>query len=181
MKRWTTMLALGLCLIASAANARSLGVSGFAGMSIPIVQDDNGSGPIFGLRVPVQVLNHVTLEPFFASTNNGDASLDIGGVSATRSGFDVTSFGANALLTFGNGFRFYPFVGISSNSLKRTGSDTRSLTGFGGGLGIGIAPTSRIALHIRGEATSMKSGGSGRLFAMVTGGVSYTIRSFGDK
>src|SRR5262247_3288292 len=122
IKRWTTILALGFGLVAGSAHAGNIGVSGFAGMSIPIVQDDNGTGPIFGVRIPVQLLSHVTLEPFFASTSDGEASEEIGGVSSTRSGFDVTSFGANALLTFGKGFRFYPFVGISSNTLKRTGS-----------------------------------------------------------
>jgi hypothetical protein len=181
MKRLVTWIALALCLMAGSANAGSVGVGAYGGMSIPIVQDDNGSGPVFGLRVPVSLLSHVRIEPFFGTASDGDATADIGGVSYTRSGFDVTTFGATAQFPFGSKLQFYPFIGISSNSLKRPGSETQSMFGFGGGLGLGFSPAPKFMIHVRGEATNMSKDTSGRVFAAVTGGVSYELRTFSGK
>ncbi len=167
-----------LALSTSVARAGSVGIGAFGGMSIPIVQDDNGSGPVFGIRVPVALIPLLTVEPYFGSTSGGEAEEDIGGTTYTREGFDITSFGANAMLTMGGPIQFYPFIGIGSHSLKRTGVEDRSEIGFGGGFGVGFSPVPKLWAHIRAEASSINVGSGSRTFVNATAGVSYSVFSF---
>src|SRR5262245_58669254 len=101
MKRlfvWVALLAQTCWTVP--ANAASVGVGVFGGASIPVVQDDNGSGSEFGVRVPVSVVPLVTVEPYFLKSNGGDKDEDLGSLTITRSGIDVTGFGANVMFTF---------------------------------------------------------------------------------
>ena len=175
MSRMIAVALLVLGLAPSATSAKSISIGVFGGTSIPIVQDDNGSGPLFGVRAPVKLLPLITVEPFYSSTQCGDKTQDINGTSFTRSGFDIKSFGANAMLTLGGPVAFYPFVGIGSHSLSRTGSADETLTGYSFGLGVGISPVQSFTIHVRGEFDNLRKGGSGRAFAAATAGVSYRV------
>ena len=180
-RAFTTALltaAATLALSLGAAQAGGIGIGAFGGVSIPIVQDDNGSGPVFGIRVPVSLLPLLTVEPYFSSVSGGEAEQDIGGTTYTRDGIDITAFGANALFTFGGPLQFYPFVGIGSHSIKRDGSEDRTEFGFGGGLGLGFSPVPKVSAHLRAAANSVTVGDGSRTFVEVTGGVSYSFFSF---
>lgn len=162
------------------ASALGIGVGAFAGTSIPIIQDDNGSGSQFGIRLPVSVVPMLTVEPYFASSSGGDKDQELGGVTYTRSGIDVTSFGANLLLTFGGGFQFAPYVGVGSNKLERDGLDATE-TGYTFGLGLRFGlPLAKIALHARGGMNAVLEEGSSetsRKWVDATLGVSYDLFS----
>src|ERR1043166_2096434 len=102
MNRKSLLAALLLLALAPvAARSAPIGLGVFGGASVPLVQDDNGSGSIFGLRAPVNLVPLITVEPYFARTAGGDNDQDVGGITYTRSGIDNTAFGANVLLTFG--------------------------------------------------------------------------------
>lgn len=170
-----------LALLAGAAGAATVGLGVFGGGSFAAVQDDNGNGPIFGVRVPVNLVPLITVEPYFASTSGGDKTQTISGISYTRSGIDVTSFGANVLFTFGTAYQMYPYVGIGSNHLKRAGLD-QSETGYTFGLGMGFKlPLANLTANVRAGAnmvTDPASTETSRKWADVTAGVSYGLLKF---
>jgi len=181
-------LATGLCaallvcaFVAPAAHAVSVGVGAYGGASTPVLQDDNGSGSVFGVRVPVSLVPMITIEPYFGSTKGGSKSQDFNGISESRDGIDVTSFGANLLLTFGGAVQFYPFAGISSSHLKRTGLDETD-TAYDFGLGLGFhLPVTGLSVHARGEldaAVDKASSAASRKWGDATLGLTYTFAKF---
>ena len=167
-------------LFAGSATAGTIGIGAFGGVNIPIVQDDNGQGMVFGVRAPVRLVPLLTLEPYFASSQGGDKDQEVGGVTYTRTGLDGAAFGLNAMLTFGGKVQFYPFAGIGTNTLTRDGSEDLSLTGFNFGLGLGISPMDKVRLHVRGEGSTLTKDEKGRIFAGVTVGVDYELFPFGQ-
>jgi len=178
MKRACCVIALlALALTAGVAGAASIGVGAFGGVSVPVVQDDNGQGSLFGVRVPVSVVPLITVEPYFAKGSGGDK--DQGGF--TRSGIDLTAFGANVMLTFGGALKLYPYAGIGSHKLERTGLDATT-TGYNFGLGLGFSPPiAKLAVHVRGELNSVleeNDSDSARKWANVTVGVAYNLFDF---
>jgi hypothetical protein len=176
MKR---LIALSLALLAVTAGVASAGTVGlgvFAGSSIPVLQEDVAQGAIFGLRAPVKLIPLVTVEPYYASSSLGDKDVEVAGITYTREGFDETAYGLNAMLTMGGPVQFYPFVGVGSTQLKRTGNDL-TLTTYNFGLGLGISPMPKLALHVRGEMQMAVDGEASRKFANITAGASYALFS----
>jgi hypothetical protein len=163
------------------ASALGIGVGAFGGTSIPIIQDDTGAGAQFGIRVPVSVAPLFTVEPYFATSTGGDKDQDVNGVTYTRSGIDVTSFGANVLLTFGSAFQLAPYVGVGSNKLERDGLDATE-TGYTFGLGFKFGlPLAKLSLHARGGMNAVLEEGSSetsRKWVDATLGVSYDLFTF---
>jgi hypothetical protein len=176
MKRLLALTLVALSASAGAASAGSIGLGAFAGMSVPIVQEDVAQGSMFGLRVPVTLVPLVTVEPYWASGSLGDKDQDVGGVTYTREGFDESAFGVNAMLTMGGPVQFYPFVGLGSTKLERSGSDL-SLTTYNAGLGLGFTPVPKLAVHLRGELQIAVDGDASRKFGNVTLGASYALFS----
>jgi opacity protein-like surface antigen len=176
MKRVILAASLAVALAGSSAQAGSIGVGAFGGLSIPIVQSDVAQGTMFGVRVPVKLVPLIAVEPYYASSKLGDAEEDILGVTYTREGFDATAFGVNAMLTMGGPLQFYPFAGIGQTKLERTGSDL-SLTTYNFGMGLGISPAPKISVHIRGELAAAVDGEASRKFANASIGLSYALFS----
>jgi len=182
MKRLSVWIAaLALTCWALPAGAASVAVGVFGGASVPVAQEDNGSGSEFGIRVPVSVIPLVTVEPYFVKANGGDKSEDLGNLSITRSGIDVTGYGANVLFTFGGPMQFYPFAGIGSHKLERPGLDATT-TAYNLGIGLGFKPPIvKLSIHVRGELNAVLDEGtteSSRKWASITAGVSYGLLSF---
>jgi hypothetical protein len=179
VRMWVFLLAA--VTLASTANAASIGVGVFGGASVPVVQDDNGSGNVFGVRVPVNVVPLLTIEPYFAKTSGGDKDRTIDGITYTRSGIDVTTYGANAMLTFGGALQLYPFAGIGSAKSERAGLDATT-TAYNFGLGLGISPPiANLSVHLRGELDAVLEkdlSASSRKWVGVTAGVSYGLLHF---
>jgi hypothetical protein len=179
MRRKLFIALLVCALVPAAAHAGTVAAEAFGGLSIPIVQDDNGQGSTFGARVPVALNGKLTIEPFFSSASGGDKDVDVGGLTYTRSGIDVTSFGASLLVTFGG---FYPYAGIGSYALERAGMDYTQ-TGYSFGLGYHIPiGVPKLAVDLRGGVIAVveeTSSATARKWGDVTVGVSYNVFSFG--
>lgn len=176
MKRAIALSVALLALSAGVASAGSIGAGAFAGVSIPVVQEDVAQGAMFGLRFPVKLVPLFTAEPYFASSSLGDKDVEVEDVTYTREGFDATAFGVNAMLTMGGPVQFYPFVGIGSTKLERSGADD-SFTTYSGGLGLGISPMPKLTVHLRGELQVVADGEASRKFGNVTLGASYALFS----
>lgn len=177
MKKMMVFVLLAVALMTGVAGAASVGIGAFGGLSVPVVQDDTGKGTTFGVRAPVSLLPLITVEPYFLSSKGGDKEQDIGGSTVTRTGIDVSGFGANAMLTFGGPVSLYPFAGIGTHKLKRDGlEETRTTFSFG--LGVGISPMPKIRLHIRGQLDAAVKDEASRKWGTATVGVSYDLLKF---
>jgi hypothetical protein len=169
---------LAALLAAAPAHAVSLGASVFGGASIPIVQDDTGSGSQFGIRIPISVVPLFSVEPYFAHSGLGDASETLAGFEYSRTGFDVNTYGVNiALGSFGMlpGFPLYPYVGIGSNKLTRDGSSDISEVGYNFGLGVGFGIPPGVTINLRGEINAVATGDTSRKFANINVAVGYNF------
>jgi len=173
-------LLAAVAILPSRAVAASLGIAAFGGASIPIAQDDTDSGPQFGLRVPINLVPLLTVEPYFAYSSLDGVTETFSAGQYTRSGFDVTAFGLNAILG-GAGLvpvvPLYPFVGIASHTLSRDGSDDIKETGYELGLGVGFSVPHGIGIDARGGFDFVVTNETSRKFVNVTLGVSYKISS----
>lgn len=177
MRRIMALTFAALVLAGGTAHAASIGVGAFGGMSFPILQDDADNGSLFGVRFPVHVVPLFAVEPYWASSSLGDKTVDLGGgLTVTRQGFDVKAYGVNAMLTTGGPVQFYPFVGIGSSKLSRTGSD-QTLTTYDFGVGLGLSPIPKLSVQVRGELDAAVDNGASRKFANVTVGASYALIS----
>jgi hypothetical protein len=177
MRRAAILVLFALVLLPCTVGAASIGVGGFGGMSVPVLQDDNGQGTMIGLRLPVTLLPLVTVEPYFAKTTGGDKDQDIDGTSITRTGLNINGFGANLLLTFGGKFQFYPFAGVGSYTLQRVNMEDLTNTAYTFGLGLGLSPMPKLSIHVRGELAMAVDGETSRKWANATAGISYNIFS----
>lgn len=178
MKRVFVLAAAGLCLSLAGAPAQATGIAPgvYGGLSYPIIQDDVASGTIMGLRATVSLVPMLCVEPFYASSDLGDAEETLGGIAYTRQGFDGKAYGVNVMLgnPTGMGFRFVPIAGIGKYKLERDGTDIDEV-GYNVGLGIGIGATPKLSLQIRGELNLVKTGDTSRKFGNATAGLSYSL------
>jgi len=177
MKQRIFVALLALALVPTAASAIGIGLGVYGGPSFPILQSNAGNGAQFGVRVPVSVVPLLTAEPFFAKSSLGDKEDTFGGVTYTRSGPDVTTFGLNALLNFGGPFQFYPFVGLGSSKIEQNGAEDVTETTYDFGLGFGLSPIPKLSAHIRAEFVAIVTGDTSRKFGNINVGVSYALFS----
>jgi opacity protein-like surface antigen len=177
MKKTIGIALLAVALFAGVAGAANVGIGAYGGVGIPILQDDNGRATTFGIRAPVSLIPLLTVEPYFTSSSGSDKDQDVGGTTITRTGIDVTGFGANAMLTMGGPVSFYPFAGIGSHKLKRDGADETRTT-FAFGMGVGVSPMPKLTIHIRGQLDAAVKDEASRKWGTVTVGASYNILSF---
>lgn len=181
---------LALCLLVlmtaptvTAEPAAKLGVGVFAGISVPVVQDDQASGSEFGVRVRYGLGSIIVLEPFASFVKWGDpgaVDLDGGGTfDMGISGSKLTSFGLEA--TLGNapgtqGLAPFFFAGLGSYKVENddTGYDESAL-GWSGGLGLGIGLSPKLGLDFRAKVlVAPQDGGSKKAFGF-TGGINFNF------
>ena len=177
MKRAWWAVFVGLALLAPAARAGTITFGGgvFGGMSFPVLQDDQGQGSLFGVRVPVRVLPLLAVEPFYSTSALGDKTIESSpGFEVTREGSDVTTYGVNVMLPFGTKTLLYPYAGIGSAHFERNGQD-ESFTSYNFGLGLGFTVMPKLGLDVRGELQAASSGETSRKMFNVTLGASYSI------
>jgi hypothetical protein len=174
MKRIFALLLLALCVGAGTAQAEDLqiGAGAFGGYAVPLIQEDAGSGVMFGVRVPVRVSSMFTIEPYYMSSSLDEVTEELGGIEYTRDGFDMTSFGGNVLL-FGS--KFYPFVGLGSYQMTREGSEDLSELGWNFGLGLGFPLGEKFRLDVRGEMDMIVTDESSRKFGAASAGLTYNL------
>src|SRR5512140_312257 len=157
------------------ASSASIAIGAYGGGSLPIAQDDNGPGSIWGGRIDVQAIPLLTFEPYYERSQGDAVTQTINGVSYERAGIDIKSWGVNALLTLGGPLSVYPYAGVGRNELTRDGTPTRTLNGVRGGLGLGFGVGPGFRIDVRGEVNAIRENGFGRTNANATVGLSYRL------
>src|SRR5262245_53797223 len=179
MKRILLLTSLALVLSAESAAAIGLGLGVVAGRSYPAVQDDRDQGGMWGLRVPVNLVPLVAIEPYYQSADYGDKTIQTIAGPQTLEGGYVHSYGVNVLLTSGSPmFRFYPFVGIGSNTDDHPPTGEVTSTGYNFGLGASFGLPVKLSFDVRAEGQMIVGDGdTSRKFGNLTVGVSYSFLS----
>ena len=155
-----------------------LGVGVFGGMTLPIVQDDQKSGTVFGFFGRLKLIPILVFEPNISFATYGDPD-PISGVNLGSVGSKVTSFGIDAVLGAGPGapgMTPFFFGGIGSYSIKNDDTDfDETAIGYSGGLGLGFN-LGMLDLNVRGRAIviPLEDGGS-KKSASATVGLSYVL------
>lgn len=176
MKRLLMIALVAFACVASNAHAGSIGVGAFGGVSVPVLQEDQAQGSLLGIRVPVKLVPLFTAEPFYSKGKLSDKTVTIGGLDFTREGFDVTTYGLNAMLTLGGPISFYPYAGIGKAKFERTGQN-ESWTSYSLGLGLSLSPIPKVSVDLRGELQAAVDGDVSRKMVNVTLGASYSLFS----
>ena len=177
MSKLLVVALLALALGAGGARAGSIGVGVYGGPSVPVLQDDQDNGTLYGIRAPVKLIPLFTAEPFYSKSSLGDKTFDLApGVSVTREGSDVTTYGVNAMLTLGGPMAFYPYVGIGEAKFERTGQD-EEFTSYHVGFGLGLSPIPKFSVDLRGELQAAVDGDVSRKLFNITVGASYALLS----
>jgi hypothetical protein len=142
----TILLALAGLILPLTVQAYPLGVELYTGYDMPVVQQDVGSGMMYGLAVRGNMWKFLHGELFFRSTSQGDKDEDMEFGNQTETvtykGGTLSGFGFNLLMGANNPASFWPYflLGVSSNTLK-PGDDFKkkeTLTGWKVGFGSGI-------------------------------------------
>ena len=168
-------------LLAFATGAHAVGVTvgGFGGYNIPILQDDAGPGPLYGLRVKLGDGLPCAVEPYFLMISEGDVDHDEEDIEFTQEGGSITSFGVD--FAFGGyrkdiGTNPYFVVGIGAYTRDPGQEYRETLTRFGIDVGFGVvckvAAMLDFDLSARVPAFMLDEGGS-RKSAAIEAGLNY--------
>ncbi len=171
------MAALGLLLLIQPAMAAgiSAGVGAFGGLEMPIIQDDQEQGTVFGFKGRLKA-SFITLEPNIMFTKYGDPDFE--DVIGDPDGSKLTSFGLDALLGSslgGPGVSTFFFAGIGIYKTKNDQLQVdESEVGISGGLGLEIGLGTKLGLEVRGRVVVVGTeGGGSKKAALLTAGVNY--------
>jgi len=179
MKRLVILVVTTLYLCsAPAAVAGDLGVGGFAGINVPVEQDDAENGMVYGVRGRWSPFWSLTIEPQVFLLQNGDYDIEFGdgaGGTETLKSWKATSFSANLVLgapaSAFSGIRPFVFGGLRFNSMDFEGRDAKTQLGFAAGVGLEIG-FSQVGLEVRGTGEVFPDGeGSSRKNGTITGGL----------
>lgn len=176
MKGILALALVAALLTAVPANAGNIGVGAFGGWSVPVVQEDQGNGSVYGIRAPLSFTPLLTVEPYWSSSALGDKTVSTGGIDFTRQGSDVTTWGANVTFSMGGPMRFFPYAGIGSVHYERTGQD-ETYTSYQFGLGLGFTPAPKVSLDVRAELQMAAKDQVSRKLGNFTVGASYALFS----
>lgn len=171
------MVALGLLLLLQSASAAglSVGVGAFGGVGIPVAQEDQSQGTVFGIRGSVKALSLITVEPHITFLKYGDSDIDA--IVGDMPGAKVNGFGVDARLgsLAGPGLSPFFFVGIGIYKTKNDDLQVdESEVGLSGGLGIEIGVGPSLGLEVRGRFDVIGTeGGGSKKAALITAGVNY--------
>lgn len=178
MKR-TSVLILSFLLMAGVASevlASKIGVGGFVGMNIPIVQDDASSGTLFGFKGRFELIPKLGAEAFFTAMDQGESSIEVWGKEMVVDAGSIKSFGLNLILgsmSSDVGAHFHMTGGIASYSFSRDGVPDESRFGynFGPEFEIGLGKLS-IEMSSKIHIITLDGGGSRKNIGL-SGGLNY--------
>jgi len=177
------IIVLGLVLLLAAPlvlaqEGPKLGVGAWAGMSIPVIQDDQESGMVFGFMGRFKVLPFLVLEPGMSFTKWG-APDAIEGITWDINGSKLTSIGINATLGGAPGVPgVKPFFVAGVASYKVKNDDTKydeSNLGWNAGLGIGYGISPAFDLDIRGLVVVAPQDNGSKKALSITGGLNFNF------
>jgi hypothetical protein len=176
-----TLIILGILLfITPVINAQgiTLGVGVFGGANIPVVQDDQSNGSVFGFLLRVKALPFVVIEPNVSFGKWGKPD-PVDGIDLGIEGSKINSYGVDA--TLGGlpgvpGVKPYFVGGIGIYKIKNddTGYDESNM-GYSLGIGIGIGAIPKIDVDFRGKFIIAPQEDSSKKAIYITGGITYNF------
>lgn len=186
MRKLLILLAFVLMTCSSVwAATASFGVGFSAGLDIPLIQQDQGSGSVFGFKGRFKPIKMIALEPNLNFTKFG--APVISGLNTTGlEGSKITAFGVDATLGGGmGGSGFKPYLLFGAGSFKTKNEVTKadvSTFGWTMGLGfeLGVSPTIGLGVRSKLVILPQEDGGS-KKSAAITGGFSYYFGGKGDE
>src|SRR5262245_31988359 len=107
MKRVLIGAIFAMALAPAVAAAGSVGIGVFGGASLPVLYDNASVGGQAGVRIPINVLPMLTIEPYYSKSQLGDTEDTFAGQTYTRSGPELYTYGGNAVFEFGEALKFY--------------------------------------------------------------------------
>ena len=174
MRKTILLLSMFCLLSASFAAAGPFGVGAFAGGLYPVIQEDQGSGYIFGIKARVKLPAMFALEPNVTLGSFGDAEIE--GVGS-REGSSIRHYGIDLLLGGGLaaiGPKPYFFIGGAIYNTKRDNDETTNKSGWSFGLGVSLGLAQYLDVDVRGRFNiAAWEGSSSKKSVEVTGGVIY--------
>jgi len=182
------ILILGILLIMTTmVQAQSLKLSAglFGGVSIPVVQEDQSQGTVFGIMGRFNLMSIFQFEPYvsFAKWGSPDAiDSDVPGSDPLDLGIDgskVTSFGIDVLLGGAPGVPglkpiFIGGIGYYKVKNDDTGYEESKL-GFAAGLGINFGFIPKIDLDVRAKAIIIPQEEGSKKAINITAGLLYNF------
>lgn len=172
---------------ASAQEGFKFGVGYSAGIHVPVVQDDQGSGYLMQFRLRWALGNLVMLEPNLDLGKYGEpGDVDVDDHASFSYGIDgssVTAYGINATIggmPGATGIKPFFLGGIGFYKMKRDDTenveDSKSRFGWTGGLGLAIGFTPQFDLDIRGQAHVISfEGGTSKKSLSAMAGLNYNF------
>lgn len=149
-----------LTILASSALAGPVGFGVFGGPLYPTVQQDQGDGAAFGLKIRAKLAGPILIEPNLNFGTYGDAEIE--GVG-TRDGSKLDYYGID--LTIGSGLgqlgiRPYFILGGGLYNTKRDGDETTNKSGWSTGGGLALGLIDRITIDVQAKAHIISSDNS---------------------
>ncbi len=178
MRRLLVIFGLMLFSVALVnAQTPKIGIGAFGGMNMPILQDDQGNGTVFGIKAKVKIIPIILLEPNITFGKWGEPD-PVDGVDLP-SGSKISSFGIDAILGGSPGAAgikpfFLAGAGIYTVKNDDTGYDESKL-GYSAGLGIGIGVGPKMDIDISGKAIFAPQEGGAKKAVFITGGLTYYL------
>ena len=183
IKLITPLLLVALAVAENGFGEVSAGVGVAGGAVIPIVQDDEGTGPHVSLRGLFRPINPLGLEISLTIARFGDPQIDLPGVTSDLEGSSLTAFGLDGILGADPGGLIRPFFIVGIGYFRVSRDQTRAWDspgaefGYAGGLGLAIGLTRQLQLDLRGRLNIVPAeGSSSRKSAFVQGGLNYYFR-----
>jgi hypothetical protein len=173
-----TFLVALLSPLADAQGIR-LGVGAFGGWNIPIAQEDQSTGTVFGAMARIRFMSIFVAEPNVTFGKWGNPN-PVRGIDLDIEGSKINSYGINAVI--GNlpgvvGLKPFGFVGGSIYKITNddTGYDESKL-GYSAGVGIayGLAPMFDINARFTAAVAPQEKGT--KKTGYVTGGLTYYFK-----
>lgn len=176
---WVVVVALSLFAAAPAALAappHGVAVGAYGVYGIPVVQQDVGAGPLFGLKARAMLAGPLGLELFYTSFQEGDVTFKVLDRDQKIPGGTQTVFGVNAVLGGPSeaGLGISAVAGVGSYKLTKDTRPDLSRMGFNGGLGLELRSSGPIGIDLSGRlhVVPLADGGS-RKFAALQAGINY--------
>lgn len=174
MRKMLLLALLIAATCASTAHAMGFGITVEGGPSWPVLQDDQGNGAVWGVRVPVNLVPLLTLEPFYVGGSYHDKTIQTLAGPQTRDGGTTRSWGLNLALANPTAkFSFFPYAGIGSSTVSRASFADVTHTSYDFGLGLGIGLHENLSAAVRGEMQMIVNGDVSRKFGNLTFGLTY--------
>ena len=150
----------------------------FGGVSIPVVQDDQAQGTVFGIMGRMNLLSLIVVEPYISLTKWGEPD-PVDGFDLGIDGSKLTCFGVDAMLggmPGAPGIKPYFLGGIGYYKIKN--DDTQfdeSKVGYALGLGISLGLIPTIDLDFKAKGIIIPIEGGSKKAVNITAGLLYNF------